>query len=62
MTTLQSLLGIDLPVIQAPMAGIQVSAMAVAGSRVVTVQSRGVMPTTCSIGVASARPISTTFC
>ncbi len=32
MTTLQRLLGIDLPVIQAPMAGIQVSAMAVAVS------------------------------
>ncbi len=32
MTTLQSLLGIDLPIIQAPMAGVQLSALAVAVS------------------------------
>ena len=32
MTTLQSFLGIDLPVIQAPMAGVQLSALAIAVS------------------------------
>ena len=32
MTLLQSLFGINLPIIQAPMAGIQTSAMAVAAS------------------------------